>query len=75
VNDDLKELLALLNYATRPLTARRIADKLKTYPATALRRVEALREYLKKSDGPQIKTTSFREGRRGPPSTAWVLIR
>jgi repressor of nif and glnA expression len=75
MNEELKELLRLLEHATRPLTARRIADKLKTYPATALRRVEALRVELRKDNrNRQVKHTTLREGRRGPPSTGWYLV-
>jgi len=55
------------------LTARSIAKKTKTYPATALRRVESLREHLSAHKGKQIRQVTYREGRRGPVSTAWVL--
>lgn len=70
---ELLALLKLFETSTRPLTARRIADKLDTYPATALRRVEALKKALAKKDGKRIRETQFREGKRGPVSTAWVL--
>ena len=73
MSEELKALLKLFESVTRPLTARRIADRLKTYPATALRRVEALAAELKKGTGAQIRKTQIREGRRGPPSTAWRL--
>lgn len=71
---ELLALLKLFESSTRPLTARRIAEKTETYPATALRRVEALQAELAKTPkGRQIRKTQFREGRRGPVSTAWVL--
>lgn len=74
MNDDLKQLLGLFQRSTRPLTARRIADELNTYPATALRRITALKTLLRRDNrNPQIKETVYREGRRGPPSAAWVL--
>lgn len=70
---ELLALLKLFEASTRPLTARKIAAKLGTYPATALRRVEALQEALSYSpNGKQIRKTQFREGKRGPVSTAWV---
>lgn len=74
MTEELLALLKLFESSTRPLTARRIADRTKTYPATALRRVEALAATLRKDNrNPQIKQTLYREGKRGPASTAWVL--
>lgn len=73
MTEELLALLKLFESATMPLTARKIATKTKTYPATALRRVEALAAELKKGTGAQIRKTQIREGRRGPPSTAWRL--
>lgn len=74
LTEELLALLKLFETYKNPLTARKIADKLKTYPATALRRVESLREHLSATGNrKQIKKVKFREGRRGPASTAWVL--
>ena len=71
---ELLALLKLFESSTRPLTARKIADKTGTYPATALRRVEALQAALAKvSKGKQLRKTQYREGKRGPVSVAWVL--
>lgn len=71
---ELLALLKLFEASTRPLTARKIADKTDTYPATALRRVEALQAALAKvSKGKQLRKTQYREGKRGPVSVAWVL--
>lgn len=66
--EDLEALLKLFKSTKSPLTARKIAAKTKTYPATAKRRVEAL-----KGEGVKLKETTVREGRRGFPSTAWTL--
>lgn len=66
--EELEALHKLFKSTKSPLTARKIATKLKTYPATAKRRVEAL-----KAEGVKLKETTCREGRRGFPSTAWVL--
>lgn len=74
LTEELLALLKLFESSKTPLTARRIAEKTKTYPATALRRVEALREHLWARTGKQLKKTKYREGLRGPASTAWVLI-
>lgn len=68
MTDELEDLLKLFRSTKRPLTAKKIADKTGTYPATAKRRVEALIE-----EGVKLKETTCREGRRGFPSTAWVL--
>jgi hypothetical protein len=74
MTEELLALLKLFESVSMPLTARKIATKTKTYPATALRRVEALATELKKDNrNPQIKKTQVREGRRGPPSVAWRL--
>jgi len=74
LTEELLALLKLFETYKSPLTARKIADKLKTYPATALRRVESLREHLSATGNRrQLKKVKFREGRRGPASTAWVL--
>jgi DNA-binding IclR family transcriptional regulator len=74
MTEELLALLKLFESSTRPLTARRIADRTKTYQATAKRRVEALaKELAKDPRNPRIKKTSYREGKRGPASTAWVL--
>lgn len=71
---ELLALLKLFESSTRPLTARRIAEKTQTYPATALRRVGALQQHLAKTPkGKQVRETQYREGKRGPVSTAWVL--
>lgn len=71
---ELLALLKLFESSTRPLTARKIADRADTYPATALRRVEALQaELAKNPKGKQIRETQYREGKRGPVSRAWVL--
>ena len=68
LTDDLKTLLKLFMESTRPLSARRIATKTGTYPATARRRVEALI-----GSGVKIKMTTVKEGKRGFESEAWVL--
>ena len=73
MNEELKVLLKLFESVTRPLTARRIAERTKTYPATALRRVAGLKAELAKAKGKQIRETTYREGKRGPQSTAWFL--
>lgn len=73
LTEELLALLKLFETAKTPLTARSIAKKTKTYPATALRRVESLREHLSAHKGRQIRQVTYREGRRGPVSTAWVL--
>ena len=71
---ELLAILKLFETHKAPLTARKIADRLKTYPATALRRVESLREHLSTTgNSKQLKKVKFREGKRGPASTAWVL--
>lgn len=71
---ELLALLKLFEASTRPLTARKIADKTGTYPATALRRVEALQAALAKTPkAKQLRKTQYREGKRGPVSVAWVL--
>jgi len=76
MTEELLALLKLFEASTRPLTARRIADKTKTYQATAKRRVEALQVELKKDPrNYQIKRTLYREGKRGPSSTAWVMVK
>jgi predicted ArsR family transcriptional regulator len=69
MTDDLEKLLTLFKTSKSPLTAKKIAKKTGTYPATAKRRVEAL-----KSEGVKLKETTTREGRRGFPSVAWVLV-
>lgn len=68
MTEELEDLLKLFKLSKSPLTAKRIAKKTGTYPATAKRRVEALM-----SEGVKLKETVFREGRRGFASTAWVL--
>jgi DNA-binding IclR family transcriptional regulator len=74
--DELASLLKLFESATRPLTARKIAERTETYQATAKRRVEALQAELKlRGDKKQIKRTHYREGKRGPASLAWYLER
>lgn len=69
---ELLALLALFEKSKTPLTARKIADKTGTYPATALRRVEKLKQALR-VEGRKLKTAQWREGARGPTSTAWSL--
>lgn len=68
MTEDLEKLLKLFKESKAPLTAKKIAKKTGTYPATAKRRVEALR-----GEGVKLKETTYREGRRGFPSVAWVL--
>ena len=68
LTEELEDLLKLFRSTKSPLTARKIAAKTKTFPATAKRRVEALQ-----LAGFKLKETTLREGRRGFPSTAWVL--
>ncbi len=68
MTEDLLKLLALFKLASRPLTAKKIAVKTGTYPATAKRRVEALL-----AEGVKLKKVKYREGRRGFESEAWVL--
>lgn len=71
---ELIALLKLFESSTRPLTARKIAEKTRTYPATALRRVEALQAILVNTGSKKrIRETQYREGKRGPVSVAWVL--
>lgn len=65
---ELYELREIFKAATRPLSARNLANKLNTYPATIKRRVEALRR-----EGVKFRKTTVQEGRRGFPSEAWVL--
>jgi len=65
---DLEVLEKLFRSSTRPLSARKIAEKTKTYAATAKRRVEALI-----ARGLKIKEVRHREGKRGPESQAWIL--
>lgn len=74
LTEELLALLKLFESTKTPLTARGIMKKTKTYPATALRRVEALRAYLYARTGKQIKEIRYREGKRGPVSKAWILI-
>lgn len=74
LTEELLALLKLFETSKTPLTARRIAEKTDTYPATALRRVESLRAHLLARTGKQIKKVRYREGKRGPASTAWVLM-
>lgn len=69
MTDELEKLLKLFKESRTPLTAKRIAKKTGTYPATAKRRVEALI-----SEGVKIKEVQCREGRRGFASTAWTLV-
>lgn len=73
MTEELLALLALFEKSKGPLSARRIAEKTKTYPATAHRRVEALKKELKARGGKQLKAVDHREGKRGPSSTAWIL--
>ena len=73
MTEELLALLKLFESATRPLTARRIAERTNTYQATAKRRVEALQAELKYTSSKQIKRTQYREGKRGPASLAWYL--
>lgn len=68
MTEELEKLLKLFQTSTRPLTARRIAERTNTYLATAKRRVEMLQE-----SGVKLKKVQYREGKRGPMSTAWVL--
>ena len=72
MTEELLALLALFEKSKTPLTARKIADKTGTYPATALRRVEKLKQSLR-VEGRKLKTVQWREGARGPTSTAWSL--
>jgi len=74
VTEELVTLLKLFESSTRPLTARRIAERTKTYQATAKRRVEALQDELKNTKT-RIRSTRYREGKRGPASLAWYLER
>ena len=69
LSTELKELLQIFKALKGPLTAARIAEMTDTYPATAKRRVKALI-----AAGYDIKRTNTREGRRGFPSAAWVLV-
>lgn len=76
MTEELVTLLKLFESSTRPLTARRIAERTKTYQATAKRRVGALQEELRKGQSKtRIKSTRYREGKRGPASLAWYLER
>lgn len=74
MTEELVTLLKLFESSTRPLTARRIAERTKTYQATAKRRVEALQDELKNTKT-RIRSTRYREGKRGPASLAWYLER
>ena len=51
MTDDLEKLHALFKSTKSPLTARKIAKKTGTYPATAKRRVEALKGEGHRTDG------------------------
>jgi len=66
--DDLKTLLKLFMGSTRPLSARKIATKTGTYPATARRRVNMLIKH-----GFGFMKVMIKEGKRGFESEAWVL--
>lgn len=75
MTEEIQSLLKIFEASSTPLTAQKIRKKMHTYPATALRRVLALQVELKRVGAKkQIRETTLREGRRGPPSRAWVLM-
>ncbi len=66
-NEELANLYSLFQ-KFKVLSAKTIAVKTGTYPATAKRRVTSLRKM-----GVRLKTIRVREGERGPESVAWEL--
>ena len=71
MTEELLALLKLFEASTRPLTARRIADKTKTYQATAKRRVEALQVELKKERRSSARSTARASGGRRARRGCW----